>query len=333
MLLIDGVKYELWTPPNEDEFERVVKEHTQEIFGEQSIYLDRKQKLKSLSGIGSIPDGYALILGDMPHWHIVEVELSSHPLDQHVVSQVSRFIAGIKNPNTQREIAVAMYAMYTEYTEITRDGFLRELLQLKVKQAIRAEEIYKFLADIISKPPVLTIIIEKDTQGLREILSTLAHPEIKVVEFQTFVRERVGLEVHAHLFEPLYKITEKKSERVSETSETITRIQREESGVPEIKVKITPASIKYGYIPFPKRNRLLFPGYDEPFTLVTDIGEITPHVTGARVGTQVGDLNAGNRIGKNLKPWYKKHRELQTGDEIIIKTIEPMKKYRLEIVK
>jgi len=39
MLLIDGVKYELWTPLSEDEFERVVKEHTQDIFSEQSIYL------------------------------------------------------------------------------------------------------------------------------------------------------------------------------------------------------------------------------------------------------------------------------------------------------
>lgn len=46
MLLIDGMKYELWTPPNEDEFERVVKEHAQEIFGEQSIYLDGKQELR-----------------------------------------------------------------------------------------------------------------------------------------------------------------------------------------------------------------------------------------------------------------------------------------------
>ena len=78
MLLIDGVKYELWTPPTEDEFEREVKKHTQEIFGEHSIYFDRKQKLKSQSGIGSIPDGYVIILGDSPYWHIVEVELSSH---------------------------------------------------------------------------------------------------------------------------------------------------------------------------------------------------------------------------------------------------------------
>jgi len=196
MLLIDGVKYELWTPTNEDEFEQIVKEHGQEIFGQQSIYLDRKQKLKSLSGIGSIPDGYVIVFGETPYWHIVEVELSSHPLDQHIVSQVSRFITGIRNPSTQREIAGAIYG------EITRDAFLKPL----VEQALQSNEIYKFLADLISKSPILTIIIEKDTEGLREAISTLAHPQIKVVEFQTFTREGIGLPVHAHLFEPLYAV-------------------------------------------------------------------------------------------------------------------------------
>lgn len=193
MLLIDGVRYELWNPKTEDEFELIVKDHTQEIFGEQSFYFDRKQKLKSLSGIGSIPDGYALILGDSPHWHIVEIELSSHPLDQHIVSQVSRFISGIRNPSTQREIAGAIY------DEITVDAFL----ELRLRQGTQCKDIYKFLADIISKPPVLTIIIEKNTEGLKEAIDTLNHPQIKVVEFRTFCREGIGLPVHAHLFEPL----------------------------------------------------------------------------------------------------------------------------------
>jgi len=195
MLLIDGVKYTLWTPSTEDEFEQIVKEHAQDVFGEQSIYLDRKQKLKSLSGVGSIPDGYVITFGDSPQWHIVEVELSWHPLHDHIVSQVSRFINGIKNPSTQRDITQAIY------NQITRDGFLK----LKLEQAIQSNEIYKFLSDLISKPPVLTIVIEKETEGLREAIDTLAHPEIKVVEFQTFTREGVGLPVHAHLFEPLYK--------------------------------------------------------------------------------------------------------------------------------
>ena len=330
MLLIDGVKYELWTPPTEDEFEQVVKEHTQEIFGEQSIYLDRKQKLKSLSGIGSIPDGYALILGDMPHWHIVEVELSSHPLHDHIVSQVSRFITGIKNPNTQREIAVAMYAMYTEYTEITRDGFLRELLQLKVKQAIRAEEIYKFLADIISKPPVLTIIIEKDTQGLRETISTLAHPEIKVVEFQTFTREGIGLPVHAHLFEPLYSVITPKVPIVSERGEVMPAPTPRDTL--EVFIR-NPSFIKFHLFTIPKASRRFFPGFKIPFKLETDIDTIQTWVTSAPAGTKEGDPNAGTYIQANLAEWYRRHPTIKVGDKVVFKAIEPMKKYRLEIVK
>ncbi|MBM2824798.1 MAG: hypothetical protein HW402_462, partial [Dehalococcoidales bacterium] len=192
MLLIDGVKYELWTPPSEDEFERVVKEHAQDIFGEQAIFLDRKQKLKSLSGIGSIPDGYVIVLGDTPQWHIVEMELSSHPLHDHIVAQVSKFINGISTPLRRGDIIGAIYG------EITRDG----LFKLRVEQAIGSGEIYKFLSDLMAKPPILTIIIEKETEGLREAISTLAHPQIKVVEFQTF--RRTGAEaVHAHLFEPI----------------------------------------------------------------------------------------------------------------------------------
>jgi len=198
MLLIDGVKYEEWVPQTEDEFEQVVKEHTQDIFSEKSIYLDRKQKLKSLSGIGAIPDGFAIVLGDAPHWHIVELELSSHPPHEHIVPQLSKFTLGIKNPSTQNNLVKAIY----EY--IAGDGFLT----LKLKRETKCVDIYKFLSDLISQPPILTIIVEKYTPALREALSIFRDYQTKVVEFQTFVRERVGLEVHAHLFEPVFQTSE-----------------------------------------------------------------------------------------------------------------------------
>lgn len=194
MLLIDGVKYEVWVPPSEDEFERIVKEHARDIFGEQSEYFG-KQKLESKLGIGSVPDGFVIMFGESPCWHIVEVELSSHDLHRHIVEQASRFIIGIKNPQTQRKIVDAIYE------EIKKDDFLER----KVRKASGTADIYKLLTDLISKPPVLTIIIEKRTEELNEALGALAHPQIQVVEFQTFTREGVGLSVHAHLFEPLYK--------------------------------------------------------------------------------------------------------------------------------
>ena len=304
MLLIDGVKYQEWTPPSEDEFEQIVIEHASEIFGENSVYIDRKLKLKSLSGIGSIPDGYVIVFGDSPEWHIVEVELSSHPLYEHIVSQVSRFINGISNPNIQRGIVNAIDG------EITRDDFLR----LRLKKAVEPTEIYRFLSDLISKQPILTIIIEKDTGELREALDTLRYPQIKVVEFQTFVREGTGLAVHAHLFEPLYQAPPKKV--------TITETPREEI-TPSQNIELIAWPGTRGRLNIPKENMNFFPDYEEPFTIVTEIGEFK-----IRLYKQKDEKDHFH-----LKEWFKAHPEIKLGDKVVVKVIEPMKKYRLEIVK
>ncbi len=315
MLLIDGVKYEEWTPATEDEFEQIVKEHAKDIFGEQSIYLDRKQKLKSLSGIGSIPDGYVIVFGGSPEWHIVEVELSSHPLYEHIVSQVSRFINGISNPNIQRGIVNAIDG------EITRDDFLR----LRLKKAVEPTEIYKFLSDLISKQPIITIIIEKDTEELREALNTLRYPQIKVVEFQTFIREGGGLAVHAHLFEPLYEVTTPKVTVVSEQGEVVSTTTAQNTL--EVVIR-TPSFIKFNLFAIPKGKRSFFPKYEVPFILETDIGEIGTYMT-----SRTPSNPEGAYFTKNMTRWYRRHPELKVGDKVIFTVLEPMKRYRLKVLK
>lgn len=194
MLLIDGVKYKEYIPKSEDELEYMVNEHSQEIFGENSLYFDRKLRLKSLSGIGSIPDGYVIVLDTKPQWHIIEVELSSHQLYNHIVPQVGRFISGINNPNTRKIIIDELYHA------IIRDRYFND----KVDKYVQTGEIYKFISDLISASPAITIIIEKDTAELGEALSSLGYSKKNIVEFKTFIREGVGLAVHAHLFEPLF---------------------------------------------------------------------------------------------------------------------------------
>ena len=295
MLIIDGVKYEAWIPPNEDEFEQVVKEHTQDIFGEQSVYLGRKQKLKSLSGIGSIPDGYVIVFGDSPEWHIVEVELSSHPLYEHIVSQISKFINGISNPNVQRGIVNAMD------NEITKDDFLR----LRLKRAVEPTEIYKFLSDLISKQPILTIIIEKDTEELREALTTLRYSQIKVVEFRTFIREGVGLGVHAHLFEPLY--------RAPPSPPAIDIPDKRDS----IRLTVWPAS--RGRLNIPKEAMHFFPDYGEPFVVLTHLGTFNIRLYKQKDGNDHFHLNK----------YYKAHPEVKRGDVVTLHVREHKKRYLL----
>jgi len=156
MLLIDGVKYEEWTPTREDEFEQIVKEHAKDIFGEDSIYFDIKQRIRSKAGIGSIPDGYALTFGDTPCWYIVEVELSSHPLYEHIVPQMTKFSRAVNDLNAQRAIVDAMYS------EIKSNVFKQTLVQNR----IGAQEIHEFLSRLIFNPPILVVVIEKRTKEL-----------------------------------------------------------------------------------------------------------------------------------------------------------------------
>jgi len=194
MLVIDGVEYQEWTPEGEnaeEELEQMVKEHAQDIFGENSIYLDKKQKLKSLAGVGSIPDGLVIMFGNVPEWHIVEVELSSHDPYGHIVPQVDRFLNGIDNRDTRNKIIEALYdAIYGD-----------EFLKLKTRQAIGLDkDVHKFISDLIARPPTITIVIEEYTSQLREALKK--YTQKRVVEFRTFMREGVGLAVHAHVFEP-----------------------------------------------------------------------------------------------------------------------------------
>jgi len=302
MLLIDGVKYELWTPSSEDEFEQEIKKHTQDIFGNESIYLDRKQKLKSLSGIGSIPDGYVIVFGDSPHWHIVEVELSSHPLYDHIVSQLGRFIGGISNPNIQRGIVNAIDE------EITRDDFLK----LRLRKAIEPTEIHRFLTDLVSKQPMITIIIEKEIEELGEALSTLRYPQIKVVEFQTFAREEVGLSVHAHLFQPLYPAVPTPPPPPVPPAQPPNKV--------EIEVK--KSHIEYNYFGIRTRYKDLFPSANEKVDLDTDVGVIQ--------ASFYIDPSYGRSLS-GLKEWFRAHPELKVGDKVIFTVIEPMKKYRLQI--
>lgn len=302
MLLIDGVKYQLWAPTSEDEFERVVKEHSQDIFGEQSLYFDMQHMLKSVLGVGSIPDAFVIVLGSSPHWHIVEIELSSHPIHEHVISQVSKFMDGIENSDTKYGI---IDAIWNEINE-------NELLKYKLRKTIGPVDSHKFLSDIISKLPELTVIIEKEPLGLKNALSKFGYLQSKVVEFQTFTREEVGLTVHAHLFEPLYKVPPPPEPPSSPEGESF-------------ELSLAPSCMKYYYIHIPKAKKELFPNSKTSIELDTDIGLIT-------VVFNI-DPAWGAWLQKGLSDWFKAHKELKARDKVKFTVIEPLKKYRLDIAR
>lgn len=309
MLLLDGVRYELWTPSGanaEDDFEQVVGKHAEEIFGEGAKYFDLKHKLASRSGTGSIPDGYVITLGNKPEVQIIEFELASHT-QQHIVNQVVNIISGIENPGTQQRICNAIE------DEINRD----EIFVTKIAKATKPFAIHRFLSDSFSNAlPTINIIIDKNWPALEEAISKITPPP-RIIEFQTF--RRVGAEaVHAHLFEPLYKAS------VPVVPKPPVEIPPP-NGDNSFDVNLTPASIKNGYITIPRAKWNLFPNSRTTVELETDVGVIDT----------VFNVRSGHSewFGKGLTKFFKAHPELRGGDIVRLTQIFANKKYRLKIVK
>ena len=102
----------------------------------------------------------------------------------------------------------------------------------------------------------------------------------------------------------------------------------------KLEYKLTQADIDYERFGIGKKNSGFFqPHHTDivrepfPFDLETDINSTL-------IETTIRDKRSSYRISKGLKPWFKKYRgELKIDGKVVFKAIEPMKKYRLEIVK
>jgi hypothetical protein len=189
MLVIDGIKYKPWTPKDEEkEFHPMVRNCSKEIFGDDSLYFDVKHVLKTTSGIGSIPDAYVINLSKS-ELYVVENELSTHPVYDHIVRQLTKFINGIENQNAKNQIIDMLY------DEINKDAVLRATVQ----KAIDSTDVYRFISKLLSKPPRIVIIVDQRTPEIEEACKVLKY-QPDIIEFKTFIREDAP-NVHAHLFD------------------------------------------------------------------------------------------------------------------------------------
>lgn len=203
LLLKDGVRYLLYTPKSEDEFERSIKHHARDIFGEDSLYFDIKKKIRSITGEGSIPDGY-LVNFSQRQLHLIEIELSTHPEYDHIAKQVAKFLSALNNYQTRQKIA-----------SLLKDEIEADIVKTKwVRDSIGTKELYQFLlVDILEEVAKqnyqVIILIDQKTPELEEACKVLS-PRPKIIEFKTYSRENVeGAKVHIHQFESLVNILNK----------------------------------------------------------------------------------------------------------------------------
>jgi predicted DNA binding CopG/RHH family protein len=192
----------------ENDFEKVIVENSDAIFGNNSIYIDIKKRIGR--DILTIPDGYLIdyTFPSNPRLFIIENELSSHDPYKHIGSQLLKFAISYK------ESGFDIKNFIKKHLEANNP-----LLQ-KMEEAIKLSEyqnIDEYLEDIIFHKPVASIVvIDKSTPELENVLSQLTM-DTDIIQFQTFVNGKETI----HKFDPfnveIRDIQESKTTKVKAT--------------------------------------------------------------------------------------------------------------------
>jgi hypothetical protein len=197
LLLKDGVKYCPYEYNSEEELAQMVIEHYKEIFGESALFFD-PQTMKTQIGIEARNDGIVLT-PEQNRWYIVEIELSKHPLHEHIIPQISRFSIAYEETAIRKKIVNTLY-----------DAIRKDLFKTAAIQNQKIEDLHKMLTDLIDTQPTIAIIIDEKTPELDSICKKLPF-QTQTAEFKTYERENGGIGVHIHEFQPLSK-KQKKTE-------------------------------------------------------------------------------------------------------------------------
>lgn len=178
-IIYDDKLFILYEYSEENEFEKHVIQHTNEIFGPKSVYIGIKKRIGE-DNILTIPDGYLIDCSfeSDPRLYIIETELVTHDPYKHIGQQLLKFAISYKMSG--RNI---------------KSFLLENILNDKSKKAIVEEGFKKagyrnidaFMEDIIFEKPVASIvIIDKITSDLENVLNQLTM-KTDIIEFQTFI--------------------------------------------------------------------------------------------------------------------------------------------------
>jgi len=148
--------------------------------------------MKTGAKIEARNDGIILPIGQNL-WYILEVELAIHPLDKHIIPQITKFNIAYQQPETRRKLTETLTSL------IQQDPYLKAAME---KQKI--ENIHQYITETIETPPTIAIIIDQTTPELEAICRNLPF-KTKTTEFKTYTRENAGISVHIHQFKPIYE--------------------------------------------------------------------------------------------------------------------------------
>lgn len=175
-----GVVYTLYRYGSEAEFEAMIVEKADYIFGGDGIYFNIKKLIGTPKKGAAIPDGYYLDLTfhNDPRLYLVEIELQSHDVYGHIGEQILRF--GISSETDKYRIKSCLLA------DIAKDGGKDAKIADFLKKS-KYDNINELLDKVVfDNKPAAIIIIDQATEELYNVLNQLTMAT-EVIETQTYV--------------------------------------------------------------------------------------------------------------------------------------------------
>ncbi len=218
----------------EAEFEAVVVDLADEIFGSSTIYIDVKRRLRGKE-IVTIPDGYLVDMTEPqdPRLFIIENEIVSHDPFRHVGVQLLKFATNFEDVRIQlrRMLMGEIEKNQTAYDRLRRGC-----------DSANSRNIDHYLDQAVFSGFRALVVIDEARPELHRVLEKI-NADISVLELRTFVSDD-GAKVHQ--FDTLYEeFEEAKPEaltaRESSTSSTEEERRRRRERLSRCDTVIVPA--------------------------------------------------------------------------------------------
>lgn len=329
VLLVDNEVFKLYEYQREEELERRVSTLGGFVFGSKALYFDIRQRMASKAKKVNVTDGVLLQLRkDKSKLWVVEHELSSHDLYGHIQPQILGFIRSLRNPQTLREVQLALYE------EIKADEVKEKVFREFLGPTI---DMFFFLDRVLHRKCGIVIVIDEITPQLTEICDDFArYADVKVIEFKTYQKE--GKEIYHFtpfiVKEGVIKVPEREEKEYPEymkswkarlewvdektrplVHELIQRIEGELPGITHLP--------KYRWYYFYKREPHK---YESLFAVLL----ITKRKVNIRIRVDPSKFNDRLNLTKRYKGWFFRARGEERG--FSIKSPEQLN-YALQLIK
>jgi hypothetical protein len=210
----------------EQEFERAIVAHVNDIFGERRIYLDCKRRIGAKDGKQSVPDAYLIDVSSPkdPQLYVVENEIASHDLFKHIGVQLLQFsVSFAQAGRTIKQIL---------FDEVCADPSAKTRCE-KYAQEGGFRNLDHFLESLVlDKKFRALVIIDEETDDLHAVTKNLGFP-VEIIEFSTYVNDK-GQRIHR--FDPFLADLEAVDVETANDVLTQERRPRDPSGLDTVVV-------------------------------------------------------------------------------------------------